>query len=177
MRQNCPAANNREAHAMSFFSSRHLYPAHLSTIKSRVDDALQKAGFDHLLVAAGIEKMRFLDDMPYPFKVSPQFKQWLPLVMNPHCWISYSPGKKPVLAYYQPDDYWHVPPSAPEGAWVEHFDIRVIDEPAKAVQHLPVERPAGHHRRGRRRLARLRAEQSEAGDRLPELSSRLQDAL
>jgi len=137
MRQNCPAANKLEAHAMSFFSSRHLYPAHLSTIKSRVDDALQKAGFDHLLVAAGIEKIRFLDDLPYPFKVSPQFKQWLPLVMNPHCWISYSPGRKPVLAYYQPDDYWHVPPSAPEGAWVEHFDIRVIDEPAKAAQHLP----------------------------------------
>ena len=42
MRQNCPAANNREAPAMSFFSSRHLYPAHLSTIKSRVDDALSQ---------------------------------------------------------------------------------------------------------------------------------------
>ena len=122
---------------MSFFSSRNLYPAHLSTIGSRVDQALQRAGFDHFLVTASIEKMRFLDDMPYPFKVSPQFKQWLPLVMNPHCWISYSPGMKPVLAYYQPDDYWHVPPSAPEGEWVEHFDIRVIDEPAQAMQHLP----------------------------------------
>ena len=76
-----------------FSPSRHLYPAHLSTIKSRVDEALQKAGFDHLLVASGIEKMRFLDDMPYPFKVSPQFKAWLPLVMNPHCWISYTPGR------------------------------------------------------------------------------------
>jgi Xaa-Pro dipeptidase len=122
---------------MSFFSSQHLYSAHLSTIKERVDDALQKAGFDHLVVASGIEKMRFLDDMPYPFKVSAQFKQWLPLTRHPHCWIAYTPGKKPVLAYYQPDDYWHVPPSAPQGEWVEHFDIRVIDEPAQAVKHLP----------------------------------------
>jgi Xaa-Pro dipeptidase len=136
MRQNCPAATN-ESHTMSFFSSRHLYPAHLSTIKARVDEALLKAGFDHLLVASGIEKMRFLDDMPYPFKVNPQFKQWLPLTRHPHCWISYTPGRKPVLAYYQPDDYWHVPPSAPEGEWVEHFDIRVLAEPEQAAQHLP----------------------------------------
>ena len=122
---------------MAFFSSPHLYPAHLSTIKTRVDAALQKGGFDHLLVASGIEKMRFLDDMPYPFKVNPQFKQWLPLTRNPNCWIAYTPGRKPVLAYYQPDDYWHVPPSAPAGDWVEHFDIRVLGEPAQAAQHLP----------------------------------------
>ncbi len=42
-----------------------------------------------------------------------------------------------MLAYFQPDDYWHVPPSAPEGDWVEHFDIRVIADPADAAKHLP----------------------------------------
>ena len=122
---------------MSFLSRQHLYPAHLSTIKSRVDEALQKGEFDHLLIASGIEKMRFLDDMPYPFKVNPQFKHWLPLVRHPHCWISYTPGLKPVLVYHQADDYWHVPPSAPEGEWLEHFDIRLIGEPGQATQHLP----------------------------------------
>jgi Xaa-Pro dipeptidase len=122
---------------MAFFSSRNLYPDHLSTVTTRADAALEKAGFDHLLIASGIEKMRFLDDMPYPFKVNPQFKLWLPLTRHPHCWIRYTPGQKPVLVYYQPDDYWHVPPSAPEGAWVEHFDIRVISEPEQAIQHLP----------------------------------------
>jgi len=88
-------------------------------------------------VASGIEKMCFLDDMPYPFKPSPQFKAWLPLVRHPGSWIAYTPGSKPVLAYYQPDDYWHVPPSAPSGDWVEHFDIRVIADPADAAKHLP----------------------------------------
>jgi Xaa-Pro dipeptidase len=42
-----------------------------------------------------------------------------------------------VLAYYQPDDYWHVPPSPPEGEWVEHFDLRVIADPEEAAKHLP----------------------------------------
>jgi Xaa-Pro dipeptidase len=122
---------------MSFLSSRHLYPAHLSTIKARVDEALRRSGHDRLLVASGVEKMRFLDDMPYPFKANPQFKAWLPLTRNPGCWISYAPGEKPLLVYYQPDDYWHVPPSTPEGEWVEHFDIKVISEPEQAASLLP----------------------------------------
>lgn len=114
-----------------------LYRAHLSTIKARVDRALEKGGFDHLLVASGIEKYEFLDDRPYPFKPNAQFKAWLPLTRHPHCWIAYTPGQRPVLVYYQPDDYWHVPPSAPEGVWVGEFDIRVISDPAEAVKHLP----------------------------------------
>lgn len=114
-----------------------LYPAHLSTIKERADLALAKSGFDHLLVTSGVEKYEFLDDRPYPFKPNAQFKAWLPLTRHPHSWISYTPGSKPVLVYFQPDDYWHVPPSAPEGAWVEHFDIRIISDPAEAAAHLP----------------------------------------
>ncbi|TNJ33804.1 Xaa-Pro dipeptidase [Arenimonas terrae] len=114
-----------------------LYRAHLSTIKARVDLALEKGGFDHLLVASGVEKYEFLDDRPYPFKPNAQFKAWLPLTRHPHCWIAYTPGRRPVLVYFQPDDYWHVPPSAPEGVWVDEFDIRVISDPAEAVKHLP----------------------------------------
>ncbi|MGH8369494.1 MAG: Xaa-Pro dipeptidase, partial [Gammaproteobacteria bacterium] len=46
--------------------------------------------------------------------------------------ILYTPGKKPVLVYYQPDDYWYLPPQAPAGYWVEHFDIRIIKQPDEA---------------------------------------------
>ncbi len=113
------------------------YSEHLSRLMATVDRGLAKSGHDHLVIAAGIEKMQFLDDMPYPFKPNPLFKHWLPLVRHPHCWIAYTPGKRPVLAYYQPDDYWHVPPSAPEGEWTAHFDIRVINDPADAAAHLP----------------------------------------
>ena len=114
-----------------------LYRAHLDTIKARVDAALQKGGFDHFIVASGVEKMEFLDDRPYPFKPNAQFKAWLPLTRHPHCWIAYTPGRKPVLVYYQPDDYWHVPPAAPEGVWVDEFDIRVVSDTNQVAQHLP----------------------------------------
>jgi len=122
---------------MTFNDANPLYPAHLQTIKARADAAMQKHGFDHLLVASGVEKLEFLDDRPYPFKPNAQFKAWLPLTHHANSWLAYAPGRKPVLVYFQPDDYWHVPPTAPEGAWVEHFDIRIISDPAEAARHLP----------------------------------------
>lgn len=114
-----------------------LYRDHLRTLTARLDAALARTGFDHLLVPAGVEKYHFLDDRPYPFQVNPQFKAWLPLTHHAGSWLAYTPGKTPVLAYHQPDDYWHLPPSAPQGDWVEHFDVRVIRSPEEAKQHLP----------------------------------------
>jgi Xaa-Pro dipeptidase len=119
-----------------------LYADHIATLTARCDAALAKAGFDHLAIASGVDKYTFLDDRPYPFKVSPQFKAWVPLSHHPHSWIIYTPGKKPVLAYYQPDDYWHVAPSAPEGFWVEHFDVRIISDAQEAAALMPKGRVA-----------------------------------
>jgi len=113
------------------------FSEHLAYVTRTADAALEKSGYAHLIIASGIEKLRFLDDTPYPFKVNPQFKYWAPLIHNPNSWIAYTPGKKPVMVYFQPDDYWHVPPSAPQGDWVEHFDIRIIRNADEATEHLP----------------------------------------
>ena len=117
--------------------SGSVYAEHLETIKQRTQRALTESGFDHAVITSGVEKMRFLDDMPYPFKVNPQFKAWLPLLHHPDCWIAYTPGATPILVYCQADDYWHLPPAAPAGDWIEQFDIRIIRTPAEAAQHLP----------------------------------------
>lgn len=119
-----------------------LYRDHLATIKTRSDAALAKGGFEHLIVAAGVQKYAFLDDRSYPFRPNPHFLHWLGLTEHPHCWLAYTPGQRPVLAYYQPDDYWHLPPDAPSGDWVDAFDVRVIRTPDQAAQHLPKGRAA-----------------------------------
>jgi Xaa-Pro dipeptidase len=113
------------------------FKQHLDYVTATADKALSKSGFDHLIIASGVEKLQFLDDMHYPFKPNPQFKYWLPLIRHPDSWIAYTPGFKPILVYYQPDDYWHVPPSAPEGEWLEFFDVRVIHHADDAFRHLP----------------------------------------
>ena len=114
-----------------------LYPDHLSTLRDRADRALAHAGFDHLLIAAGMPLRKFLDDQDQPFIVSPHFKHWLPLSDTPGSWVVYTPGSRPKLIFLQPRDYWHVVPDAPTGYWVDAFDISIVRTAAEAVAQLP----------------------------------------
>jgi Xaa-Pro dipeptidase len=114
-----------------------LYPDHLRTVAARADAALAAAGFDHLVIPSGRLRYAFLDDRADTFRVNPQFKAWLPLTELTDSWLVYTPGHRPKLVYCQPDDYWHLPPSAPHGYWTDHVDIVVIRDPAQATPHLP----------------------------------------
>jgi Xaa-Pro dipeptidase len=113
-----------------------LYLDHLATLQRQAEAALQRTGHDALVIAAGIEKYAFLDDRPYLFQANPHFKHWLPLTNHPHSWIAVRPGRKPLVVYHQPHDYWHVPPSAPSGEWVDAVELVVIREPEQAVKAL-----------------------------------------
>jgi len=119
-----------------------LYPAHIRTVRERTDQALAEAGFDAIVIAAGDLRIQFLDDAPYPFKVNPHFKWWVPIVDNPNCFVVYQPGSKPSLVYYQPVDYWYKPAGTPSGFWVDQFDIKVIADAAHAKAHFPKGRVA-----------------------------------
>ncbi|MHB0972189.1 MAG: Xaa-Pro dipeptidase [Thermoanaerobaculia bacterium] len=114
-----------------------LYASHIETLRKRHDDALQKAGFDHVVVYSGFEHGQFVDDQPYPFRVNPHFKFWVPLISTPESFVVYTPGRKPVLVYFQPVDYWYKPPQDPRGFWVDQFDIRVVANPEDAIAHMP----------------------------------------
>ncbi len=121
---------------MSLAASRH-YADHIATLQARTATALERGGFDHLVVPSGTLHYQVFDDRDYPYAVNPQFKHWLPLTRNPGSWLVATPGEKPKLVYLQPRDYWHVVPEAPNGHWVGHFDIVVIRKPEEALQHLP----------------------------------------
>jgi Xaa-Pro dipeptidase len=116
-----------------------LYPQHLEVLQQRTAEALQRGGFDHLVVPSGGLHYQLFDDRDYPYAVNPQFKHWVPLTRNPGSWLVATPGRRPKLIYLQPFDYWHVVPEAPGGYWVEHFDIVVIRKPEEALQHLPAD--------------------------------------
>ncbi len=114
-----------------------LYADHLATVRARADAALERGGFDHLVVPSGTVHYQVFDDRDYPYAVNPQFKAWLPLTNAPGSWLSYTPGERPTLIFLQPHDYWHVVPEAPNGEWVEHFDIRIIRSADEAKALLP----------------------------------------
>lgn len=118
-------------------SSTSAYADHLATLQARTATALERGGFDHLVVPSGTPHTQLFDDRDYPYAVNPQFKHWLPLTRHPGSWLVVTPGMRPKLVYLQPRDYWHVVPEAPAGEWVSHFDIAVIRTPEEAMQHLP----------------------------------------
>jgi Xaa-Pro dipeptidase len=113
-----------------------LYAEHLRTLRARTDDALVAAGFDSIAIHSGHLWMQFLDDQPYPFKVNPHFKSWLPLSDAPDCWVLYQPGCKLRLLFLQPEDYWHKPPATPAGYWSAHFDIVVMRDAGEARAYV-----------------------------------------
>ena len=114
-----------------------LYADHLATVRARSDAALERGGFDHLVVPSGTSHYQVFDDRDYPYAVNPHFKAWLPLTHTPGSWLVYTPGERAKVIYLQPHDYWHVVPQAPNGDWVEHFDIHIIRNAEDAKQHLP----------------------------------------
>ncbi|MGB5630269.1 MAG: M24 family metallopeptidase, partial [Woeseiaceae bacterium] len=117
-----------------------LYGDHLRTVMARHDHALETAGASHAVVYSGNPKLAFLDDYHHPFKANPHFVSWVPLTSLPFSYIVYTPGETPVLIYYQPRDYWHVVPGAPDGYWASHFDVRVVHAIEDIAAHLPAER-------------------------------------
>jgi Xaa-Pro dipeptidase len=108
------------------------YGAHLAILDQRLDEALRATGFDGAVIFAGDERMVFRDDQAYPFRVEPYFKAWVPLTQAPGSFLRLVPGQRPMLVYKQVEDYWHEPPSDPEGYWTQHFDIRIARTDAEA---------------------------------------------
>ena len=91
-----------------------MYASHLQRLMQRTDASLAASGFDALVIQAGRPPLQFLDDQDYPFKVNPQFKAWVPILDNPRCILVYTPGARPKLLFYRPNDFWHKPAALPE---------------------------------------------------------------
>jgi len=117
-----------------------LYAEHIEIIAARHDHALEQAGASHAVIYSGNPKSAFLDDYQMPFKPNPHFVNWAPLTHLPFSYIIYTPGETPILIYYQPHDYWHVVPGAPNGYWTSKFDIRIVHNVDDVAMHLPADR-------------------------------------
>ncbi|MEM7282898.1 MAG: Xaa-Pro dipeptidase [Pseudomonadota bacterium] len=113
------------------------YPAHLDQVKRRFDQALQASNCDAAIVYSGGLKIAYQDDLRYPFIPNHHFKEWVPLTNHPECFVVYERLGKPKLIYYQPKDYWHTTPTAPQGFWTDRFDIETIEKPEQAWELLP----------------------------------------
>lgn len=99
------------------------YKAHLATLQERTRNALARFNLDALLIHSGELFNVFLDDHPYPFKVNPQFKAWVPVTQVPNCWLLVDGVNKPKLWFYLPVDYWHNVEPLPESFWTNDVEL------------------------------------------------------
>ena len=112
----------------------NLYAEHVATRMLELERALEAESFESLLIHSGSPKRAFLDDFEYSFKANPHFLAWLPLDLHPECILQLSPGDKPILHYYQPDDYWNKPPADPQSWWAQWFDVQMLTTPIRTDQ-------------------------------------------
>ena len=122
---------------MSLPTLASLHRDHVADLCQRYDSALAAAGFDAIVLFAGTPYTVFADDRALPFAALPHFESWLPLNAHPWCSIVYRPGDTPRLAYFQPDDYWEMPPADPGGFWAAQFDIDVFRKADDARRTWP----------------------------------------
>ena len=104
------------------------YAAHVAQLQSRWEAALEAENLAAVVVHSGTPLVSFQDDYEYAFRPNPNFLAWLPLTHHHDSVLFLRSGEKPVLFYYQPDDYWYLPPSDPASWWADHFDIRVVSQ-------------------------------------------------
>jgi Xaa-Pro dipeptidase len=92
----------------------------------RWEAALEAEGFAAVAVHSGTPMYAFQDDYEYAFRPNPHFLAWLPLTHHADSLLLVLPGERPRLFYFQPDDYWYLPPADPESWWADHFDIEIV---------------------------------------------------
>lgn len=99
------------------------YKNHVAEVQRRWEGALAAEGYDAALIHAGSKVVSFLDDYEYPFRCNPQLLWWLPLTRHHDSALLVRPGQRPKLFYYQPDDYWYLPPEDPDSWWADEFEV------------------------------------------------------
>jgi Xaa-Pro dipeptidase len=114
-----------------------LYPSHVEEVQRRWETALTREDFSAALVHSGTPMYSFLDDYEYAFRPNPHFLSWLPLTRHPDSALLIVPGSRPTLFFYQPVDYWYLPPSDPEAYWADLYDLEIVRDPSDWSKRLP----------------------------------------
>lgn len=114
-----------------------LHAAHLAEISARTARALEACHFETLWIHSGSERRAFLDDQTYPFRPNPHFSWWVPLTDAPQSLLRIQPGRRPLLLFHCPRDYWHLPPQLPDAAWIQGFEVRAVANWSEALAALP----------------------------------------
>ena len=94
-----------------------LYAQHCIEKMTRFQAIMEAIDCDEILIGSGHVKMQFQDDMAYPYKANPYFREWVPLSKRADCYLHIRRNiDKPRLYLLAVEDIWHTPPERlPQG--------------------------------------------------------------
>ncbi len=105
-----------------------LYADHLTMATARTEIALERCGWDTVVVDAGeaIAKSRF-DDQWFAYRPVAHFAWWLPLHAPGSCLVV-RPGRRPTLVWLDPQSYWEAPPPPSHHGFAAHMDVQLVHD-------------------------------------------------
>jgi len=100
-----------------------LFADHLDTRLGLLENQLNDFELDGLIIGAGSEQFYFQDDQDIPYRSNHHFSHYCPARGAEHLLIL-SPGIKPVLCYYHPEDFWYDHAPLGEPFWYSGFEVK-----------------------------------------------------
>lgn len=99
---------------MDATDQQDLMQAHYAVLQSFYAHVMERTGFDAIALASGKQAFFFHDDQGPPFRPNPIMVQWLEQQhLAENCWLVIKAVGRPVLLFYQPEDFWHASTPAP----------------------------------------------------------------
>ena len=90
-----------------------LYAGHVAEKFARFQTILKDSQYQAVVIASGSFKAQFQDDLSYPFKANPYFREWLPLNRRRDAFLVIEAGSdRPTLFLNCAEDIWHTAPQA-----------------------------------------------------------------
>lgn len=103
-----------------------LFTKHLVERMGVLEKALSTFAMEGLVLNAGYDGYYYQDDQEYPFRTSHHFRHYCPVEGAGHA-IVLVPGKKPLLFYFCPEDFWYEHLALGEPFWAASFEIRTFN--------------------------------------------------
>lgn len=100
-----------------------LFAGHVDKCQSLLGEIVGRFNLEGLVLASGPQQYYYMSDHEIPFRSSHYFNYWCPLEGEHHVLVL-SPGKKPLLLHYQPDDFWYDHQPLRNEFWLNFFEIK-----------------------------------------------------
>jgi Xaa-Pro dipeptidase len=94
------------------------------------------AGYDAILLHAGVPFTYFADDQDAPFRPTPHFAHWVP-ASGPNHLLVVRPGARPLFVRVAPEDYWYEQQPLGSPFWAAELEIVEVRSAEDAWKALP----------------------------------------